>query len=81
MRMFDLWFCLLPLIENLKTLWGLESEFQAASFERNRSFLALFVWEVSKSEAQQSNDASMGILGTVHLVERQINWRNLLIEN
>ena len=54
MRIFDLWFCLLPIIENLKTLWGLEREFQAASFERDRSFLALLVWEISKNEVNNS---------------------------
>ena len=51
---FDLRFWLLPHLENLKTLWGLEREVQAASFKRNRSVLALFFWEISRNEVKNS---------------------------
>ncbi len=58
---FSFRFWLLPLLENIKSWWGLERKFQSAYFERNRSFLALFVWEISKNEvnkAHKANDAS-----------------------
>ena len=37
---------------SLKTSWDLERDFQGASFEPNRSFLALFVREISKVEVK-----------------------------
>ena len=52
-RTFDCRFWQFYLIENLKTTWDLERDFQGASFEPNRIFLALFVWEILKDKVKK----------------------------
>ena len=52
-RTFDCRFWQFDLIENLITTWDQERNFQGASFEPNRIFLALFVWEILKDKVKK----------------------------
>ena len=62
-RTFDCRFLQFHLIENLKTTWDLERNFQGASFEPNRIFLALFVWEILKDKVK---NCKFGFRSKIH---------------
>ena len=62
-RTFDCRFWQFYLNENLKTTWDLERDFQGASFEPNRIFLALFVWEILKDKVK---NCKFGFRSKIH---------------
>ena len=51
-RTFNCWYWLFYHVENLKTSWGLEREFQGAFSEPIWSFLTFFDWEISKEKVK-----------------------------
>ena len=86
---FDCWYWLFYHVENLKTSWGLEWEFQDAFSEPICSFLTFFVWEISKGKVKDCNSffavtsvfISSSIFLEVVYVQTQVFYFTIINEN